>query len=143
MNIIDTEDTASQAQLYYSIGTVYGDIARLEKSSDESYIEKQLFYFRKSIELINADELSDEKYSPYINGFKLSLYTNYGNAFDHCGRKIAAIEQYQKALKIDGGFGMALGNLGMAYRHYAMMVSDPVHRDYMNHFAYFLSIPIF
>ena len=32
---------------------------------------------------------------------------------------------------------MALGNLGMAYRHYAMMVSDPVHRDYMNHFAYF------
>lgn len=81
--------------------------------------------------------MSDEKYSPYINGFKLSLYTNYGNAFDHCGRKIAAIEQYQKALKIDGGFGMALGNLGMAYRHYAMMVSDPVHRDYMNHFAYF------
>ena len=138
MNIIDTEDTASQAQLYYSIGTVYGDIARLEKSSDESYIEKQLFYFRKSIELINADELSDEKYSPYINEFKLSLYTNYGNAFDHCGRKIAAIEQYQKALKIDGGFGMALGNLGMAYRHYAMMVSDYVHRDYMNHFAYML-----
>jgi len=138
LNIIDKEDIASQAQLYYSIGTAYGDIARLESTNDENYIEKQLFYFRKSIELINFKELSDEKYAPYIEGFKLSLYTNYGNTLDHCGRKIAAIEQYQKALSIHKDFGMALGNLGMAYRHYSMMVSDYVHRDYMNHFAYVL-----
>lgn len=138
LNIIDKEDIASQAQLYYSIGTAYGDIARLESTNDENYIEKQLFYFRKSIELINSKELSDEKYAPYIEGFKLSLYTNYGNTLDHCGRKISAIEQYQKALNIDKDFGMALGNIGMAYRHYSMMVSDYVHRDYMNHFAYFL-----
>ena len=40
------EDIASQAQLYYSIGTAYGDIARLENTNDENYIEKQLFYFQ-------------------------------------------------------------------------------------------------
>lgn len=138
LNVIDKENNASQAQLYYSIGTMYGDIARLEKSNDESYIEKQIFYFRRSIELIDSDGLSDERFIPYINGFKLNLYANYGNTLDHCGRKIAAIEQYQKALSIHKDFGMALGNLGMAYRHYAMMVSDYVHRDYMNHFAYTL-----
>lgn len=138
LNIINKENIASQAQLYYSIGTVYGDIARIENTNDESCIEKQLFYFRKSLELINSIELSDEKYIPYINGFKLNLYTNYGNTLDHCGRKIAAIEQYQKAIRIKRDFGMALGNLGMTYRHYAMMVSDSVHRDYMNHFAYSL-----
>lgn len=33
---------------------------------------------------------------------------------------------------------MALGNLGMAYRHYGMLVSDPAHRDYFHHFAYHL-----
>jgi len=41
LNIIDKEDIASQAQLYYSIGTAYGDIARLESTNDENYIEKQ------------------------------------------------------------------------------------------------------
>ena len=134
--LVQYEDTASQAQLYYSIGTVYGDIASINSASNDQLVKKQLYYFRKSITLIQFKELTEPKYSPYVDALKLNLYTNYGNTLDHCGRKIAAIEQYRKALSIRDTFGMALGNLGMAYRHYGMLVSDPAHRDYFHHFAY-------
>jgi len=134
--LVNNEDTASQSQLYYSIATVYGDINNINGTSDGELIKKQLYYFRKSIELIKAEELTDSRYLPYVNALKLNLYTNYGNTLDHCGRKIAAIEQYRKALSIRDTFGMALGNLGIAYRHYGMLVYDPAHRDYFHHFAY-------
>lgn len=136
--LVQYEDTASQAQLYYSIGTVYGDIAIINPVPNDELVKKQLYYFRKSITLIQFKELADPKYSPYVDALKLNLYTNYGNILDHCGRKIAAIEQYRKALSIRDTFGMALGNLGMAYRHYGMLVSDTAHRDYFHHFAYHL-----
>lgn len=136
LKIVGNEDIASQALLYYSVGTVYGDIAYISKTNKESDIEKQLFYFRKSIEIISSGKPIEEKFTPYIKGFKLSLYTNYGNALSRCGRRIAAIQQYKRAISLNKDFGMALGNLGIAYKHYAMMVSDNVHRDYMNHFAY-------
>lgn len=105
------EDAASQAQLYYSIGTVYGNIASINPASDGELVKKQLYYFRKSITLTQVKELTDSKYLPYVDALKLNLYTNYGNTLDHCGRKIAAIEQYKKALSIRDTFGMTLGNL--------------------------------
>jgi hypothetical protein len=134
--LVQYEDAASQAQIYYSIGTVYGDIASIDSSSNDELIKKQLYYFRKSIIHIQFEELNDKKYFPYVNALKINLYTNYGNTLDHCGRKIAAIEQYKKALSIRDKFGMALGNLGIAYTHYGMIVADPVHKDYFHHFAY-------
>ena len=102
------ENAASQAQLYYSMGTVYSDFAKFKGISTEKSTEKQLYYFRKSISLIEFNEYFNEKYKPYVLGFKRVLYTNYANTLDHCGRKIAAIEQYKKALNIDDNFGMAL-----------------------------------
>ena len=61
---------------------------------------------------------------------------HYSNTLDHCGRKIAAIEQYKKALNIDDNFGMALGNLGRVYQHYGMLEYDNGHRDIFHYFAY-------
>ncbi|QOX65667.1 hypothetical protein FRZ06_21100 [Anoxybacterium hadale] len=55
--LAQTEDIASQAQIYYSIGTVYGDIASINQTSDEELIKKQLYYFRKSISLIQLSKL--------------------------------------------------------------------------------------
>ena len=72
-------DSASQAQLYYSIGTVYSDFSKLKGLSFEESIKKQLYCFRKSINIIENEEYTHEKYAPYIKGFKLSLYTNYAN----------------------------------------------------------------
>lgn len=66
------------------------------------------------------------------------LLTNYANALDNCGRKIAAIEQYKEALQILPQFGMALGNLGRVYTDYGMLEYDPGHSDYFHFHAYTL-----
>lgn len=82
------------------------------------------------------DKYADEKYRPYVLGLKQVLYTNYANLLDRCGRKIAAIEQYKKALSINRDFGMANGNLGRAYQHYGMLEYDDGHKNLFHYFAY-------
>ena len=137
--IIESEDDASRAHIYFTIGTAYGEIANIYFSSNRVDLKnEQIYYFRKSIELVQLEELSKLEYTPYIKGLERILYTNYGNVLDTCGRKIAAIEQYKKVLNIDSNFGMALGNLGIAYQHYAMLLSNKTHINYLNYFAYHL-----
>lgn len=135
--MIPSENTPSQAQLCYSLGTAFDDIARLTEVDDE-LVEKQQYFFRKSIALVESRELGNQNQYAYIRLLKLQLYTNFGNTLNRCGRKIAAIEQYRKALLIQEDFGMALGNLGGAYSHYGNLVYDPSHRDYLNHFAFYM-----
>lgn len=138
IELIKTETTASQAQLYYSLATTYSDFARFKGLSEDESFKKQLYFFRKSLELINAEENEKDEYKPYIIGFKPMLLTNYANALDNCGRKIAAIEQYKEALQILPQFGMALGNLGRVYTDYGMLEYDPGHSDYFHFHAYTL-----
>lgn len=69
-------DAASQARLYYSIGTVYSDVAQAKSLSHEKSIKKQLYAFRKSVGIIEDEEYSKEEYGPYVNPFKCLLYTN-------------------------------------------------------------------
>ena len=127
----------SQAKVYYSLGTAYGDIATLDKSeSTEENLEKQLFYFQKSFQLIQSLDLTDPELGPHINGLLLQLYTNYANVLDSCGRKLKALEMYHKALSINRNFTMAIGNAGIVYYRYALIVPDPIHCNYINHFAY-------
>lgn len=135
-SIIETEDAASQAVIYYSMGTVLGDFPNLYNLSLDESTKKVLFYYRKSIKLIEGVDFTDEKLLPYVLAFKSGLYTNYGNALDNCGRKVASIEQYKKALSIDPHFGMAHGNLGKAYQHYGQLEYDTLRRDYFHYFAY-------
>lgn len=134
--VLDEENSASQAMLCYSLGTAYDDLARLTGNRTEKSFQKVLYFFRKSISLIEQDENTNKKYSPYVLGLKEVLYTNYANALDHCGRKIAAIEQYKKVLSFHNDFGMALGNLGRAYQHYGMLEYDDSHSDLFHYFAY-------
>ena len=108
------ENDASKAMIYYSLGTAYDDLVRLTGSQTEVAFQKVLYCFRKSINLIEQDEYTKDIYRPYVLGLKESLYTNYANALDRCGRKIAAIEQYKKVLSFHNDFGMALGNLGIS-----------------------------
>jgi len=134
--ILKQENDASKAMIYYSLGTAYDDLSRLTGSQTEEAFQKVLYCFRKSINLIEQDEYTKDIYRPYVLGLKEILYTNYANALDHCGRKIAAIEQYKKALSIHMDFGMALGNLGRVYQHYGMLEYDDNHRDLFHYFAY-------
>lgn len=136
--VLPNTDIASQARLYYSVSTVYSDFAKAKGLSLEESLRKQLYCFRKSIDYIEKPEYSKKEYAPYVNGFKSLLYTNYGNTLSSCGRKIEAIFQYKKALNIHSDFGMALGNLGVEYKHYGMMDYDDGHQNYFHHFAYSL-----
>lgn len=135
---IENFNNISKSKIYYSLGTAYGNLPLLdEQFQNEETIEKQLFYFRESInliELINLEEINN----PYILGFKLNLYTNYANCLENIGRKILAIEYYNKALNINPNFMMAVGNLGIAYYHYANIDYNEEHQHCFNHFAYAL-----
>ena len=138
IELIETESTASQARLYYSLATTYSDFARFKGVPQDESFKKQLYYFRKSLELINVEENQKDEYKPYILGFKPMLLTNYANTLDNCGRKIAAIEQYKDALRFLPQFGMALGNLGRVYTDYGELEYDPGHSDYFHFHAYTL-----
>lgn len=59
-DILDSENSASQASVYYSMGTAYSDYAELAGASGEASIKKQLYCFRKSIRLIETGEYADE-----------------------------------------------------------------------------------
>ena len=133
--ILKQENDASKAMIYYSLGTAYDDLARLTGSQTEAAFQKVLYCFRKSINLIEQEEYTKDIYRPYVLGLKEILYTNYANALDHCGRKIAAIEQYKKVLSFHNDFGMALGNLGRVYQHYGTLEYDNGHRDLFHYFA--------
>lgn len=131
-------NAASQARLYYSIGTVYCDFAKAKGVSHEESLKKQLYCFRKSVDIIENKEYSKKEYAPYVKGFKRILYTNYANTLSSCGRKIEAIAQYNKAIEVHPSFGMALGNLGRVYQDYGIIDYDDGHQDYFHHFAYSL-----
>lgn len=137
--ILPAVNDASKAQLYYSMGNIYDGLAKERLISFEESLKKQLFYFRKSIILIEANkEYLKDKYEPYIKAFKCSLYTNYGNTLSCCGRKIEAISQYKKVIDIYPCFGMAVGNLGYLYQLYGEMDYDNGHQNYFHYFAYSL-----
>lgn len=137
--ILPDIDATSQAWLYYSIGTAYSNFAQAKSLSCEKSIKKQLYVFRKSIDIIENEEYSKEEYGPYVNSFKCVLYTNYGNTLcSYCGRNIAAIAQYKKAIGIYPLFGMAIGNLGQVYQDYGAMDYDDGHQNYFHYFAYSL-----
>lgn len=132
----DTLNYISFASLYYSIATAYSDLSHLspEYQNDEN-IEKQLYYFRLSINQLELQELTDN-IKPYLLGLEFSLFTNYASTLDRIGRTIEALNYYKKVLQINSKYGMTLGNLGVAYLNYGMLVFDPSHRDILNYFAY-------
>lgn len=49
---------------------------------------------------------------------RCQAYTNLGNQLSETGRIVEAIEEWDKALRIDPGFGMAIGNRGYGLFYY-------------------------
>lgn len=134
-SIIETEDNASKAMIYYSLGTVYGDMQKLEGALKEDYLKKQLYFFRRSIGLIENEEHDKPEFKPFVISLKEILYTNYANTLDHIGRKISAIEQLKKVLTIHDDFGMALGNLGRIYQSYGSLDFDEGRQEDFRYFG--------
>lgn len=139
------------APLFYCLGTSYGNLrthgysvvdtdttetAALTSMNIDISLEQEIYYFRRCLSLLDTEELSKEEFKPYIEGLRIQVYTNYANALEACGRKVAAMKYYRSALSIDSEFGMAEGNIGRALQHYSALIHDEGHQDYLHHFAY-------
>jgi tetratricopeptide (TPR) repeat protein len=59
------------------------------------------------------------------------ILTNLANQLDKIGRFIEAVEIYDRALRLNPRFGMARGNRGIAFSHYARALYDGGHTAFM------------
>lgn len=146
---LENHSDAMYAPLYYYLGTSYGNLRSrgyslsgttepnfLSSEEIDNSLEREIYCFRQCLELLGADELSKEEYNPYIVELRLKVYTNYANALEVCGRKVAAMKYYRNVLNIDPSFAMTEGNIGRVLQHYSALVHDSGHKDYLHHFAY-------
>lgn len=79
--------------------------------------EKQLFLLRESLLLFEVSKSKDLE-------VKKRILTNLANTLSNVGRTLEGIEYWNRALKIDPDFGMALGNLGDGLCRYAYALYD-------------------
>ena len=144
---LEKHTDAIYAPLYYCMGTSYGNLrthgysvesdeTELSLEKKDVSLERELYCFRHCLELLDYPELLKQEFEPYIIGLELQLYTNYANALEDCGRKVAAMKFYRRVLEINPDFGMAEGNIGRALQHYSVLVHDAGHTAYLHHFAY-------
>lgn len=133
-NMENTIDDISKIHLLYSIGTAYGDIFELSDNLvfniDTDCTVQQIYYFRKAIEISNNVDINPENNS-FIHPLLCSLYTNYANLLDACGRKQLAIKMYCKCIQINPRFTMASGNLAICLHHYRNFLNDNEHLHFI------------
>lgn len=133
-NMENTIDDISKIHLFYSIGTAYGDIFELSDNLvfniDTDCIVQQIYYFRKAIEISNNIDINPEN-NRFVYPSLCSLYTNYANLLDACGRKQLAIKMYCKCIQINPKFTMASGNLAICLHHYRNFLSDNEHLHFI------------
>ncbi len=60
---------------------------------------------------------------------RCQIFTNLGNLMDHIGRFVDAIDYWDKALRVDPTFAMALGNRAMGITNYANALYDSGHKN--------------
>ena len=81
----------------------------IDKHPQSKHLQNAKSHFRKAIKFINNIDHNLQK----------QLWTNYGNCLDYLGRSVEALYAYDKALKIDPNFSMALGNKAKALYSFA------------------------
>ena len=58
------------------------------------------------------EDIAEDTFAP--DELRLKALTDAGNSYDEVGRYLDALEMYDRALRLDPSFAMALGNRGMA-----------------------------
>lgn len=138
---VENHNALYRTAIYYSLATATSDLWRLDHGEnsicDKETLQKQLYFYRKAIDLFNNDSLNKTLDDGYTITLMANVYINYGNTLEACGRKLLAIEQYYRALSVYYKHPMALGNLGSSLLHYAMFLSPnkAYVRDCMNYYA--------
>lgn len=128
----------SEMQLYYDIGTGYGELRKLTQS--EVHLEKEIFHLRKAVNIFESAKekrLFLDKEEIISNYLIVLIYVNLGNALRSAQRHIVAIDDYFYALNINPTFSMAYVNLSSTLFEYAAMQEDDIYRNYLNHAAYY------
>lgn len=142
--ILIDHDIPAYAPLFYSVGTslmkVRDDICHHQdqghlQTDDMICIDKEIFWYLRHAEKLLGQFPFDCESRPYVDAVRRVLYVNLGNAMDTCGRKTVAIDCYSKALSIFPS-GMALGNIGKALEHYAVLEGDTGHKAVLIKAAY-------
>lgn len=115
---------------HYYLSVAWSDIRHQNKNQPESWewdhpqFEQEIIHLRSSIKYFNPEKLE------HPAARLCQIHTNLANSFDFCGRFIAAMEHWNKAIKIDGHFGMALGAKGNSMIYHGLnSLYDDGHRS--------------
>jgi tetratricopeptide (TPR) repeat protein len=116
-----------QALLHYFLSNGWAELRSLRRTKPEEHwswqqleSDKQILHLRKAI--------AHPGFKDVEQVYRGRALTNLGNALSQIGRFVEAIEIYDAALKAHPGFGMALGNKGMALYRYASVHYDKGHQ---------------
>lgn len=104
------------ARVHFYIATAYAELAFRDAADRSDKIHKQLRHFRESLDALSTVEPKDQS-DVYIMT-TAQVLTNYGNLLKKCGRFVAAIDSYQRALQICPFHAMTHGVLGIQYHSY-------------------------
>jgi len=123
-----------KAAYYYYVATAYGAIIPNGDKDAQDLANKQLKYYRLSIDSFNSVPFEEQDND--FSLLKAHTLTNYANLLKRCGRFIAAIQNYGEAISCCPVSGMALGNLGIQYCCYGNAVLNRHNAVYFHKAAY-------
>lgn len=119
------------ARLHYYIATAYAELDFRDAADRTDKIHKQLRHYRESLDALSTVKPKDQSNVYIITNAQ--VLTNYGNLLKKCGRFVAAIDSYQKAIQICPLHAMTHGTLGLLYHSYGRVAL------YQDDKAYFYS----
>jgi len=121
-----TLNPSESALLHYFWANAWSDLLQLKTTSVREVwywecpeYEGQILHLRLA--------LSSDGFGLLDRIRRCQVLTNLGNTLSHLGRFAEASEYYDRALKIDSGFPMTVGNRGYCLEHYAAALYDPGH----------------
>ena len=123
-----------RAKYYYNSFTCFSNyswIAAKVGEDREELQEKSLLLSRKSILLLEAyhPNIISEIEEAYFNGLYFQVVVNHCNLLIEIFRIPQAISIIKRVAK--NGFGMAIGNLGMELKDYAMLEDDEENKQFL------------
>ena len=97
---------------HYYLSVAWADIRHKNQSYSEAWkwdhtqVEQEIINLRSAVKYFDPIKIEDS------SSRLCQIHTNLANSFDFCGRFVAALENWNKAIEIDSNFPMALGAKG-------------------------------
>lgn len=109
--------------LHFYLANAHANLRQINNEDDKFWqikeIEEEIRHLRQALFNDKTDELPIALSCPIL--------TNLGNLLSSCGRRIEAIDFYDRALEKNSQFSMARGNKGLCFFFYALMLYDKGH----------------